>query len=91
MILDIKIKTIGKPEYRDTKIQLPDECEKIIEGFKIELIEHHEGNLLTIHFIKDEIDFYSHSIYNSKDQYNFLEGFKYAFRKLNQLREENDD
>jgi hypothetical protein len=91
MILDVKIKKIGKGDYQDSKLQLPDDCAEILDGFKLELLEYEQDDSLTIYFLKNEIDFYSYTIYNPKNKTNLLDGFKTAIEKLKQLKEQIND
>lgn len=89
MIKKAKIKKLGQRNYTESKINLPDSCKDLIEKYNIEMVESDNKNMLSIYFLKDGVDFFSHTIYNYKDEYNLREGFKYAVEKVKSL--ENDD
>lgn len=91
MIADIKIKKFGERSYRNGKINLPDSCREYLNRYKLEVIEMEPLKALCVYFMKEDVDFYSHTIYNYQNSENLREGFKTAFEKLKSAEELNDD
>lgn len=80
-----KIKMIGKKDFSEVKIILPDSCSPYLEKYSIEMIEHSCPECLCIYFQdKNDLnnDVVSHTVNNHKIGNNTPNGFKAAFEKL---------
>jgi hypothetical protein len=91
VILDTKIKKIGKGDYSDGKINLPDAFSDLFKKYRIELVESEQEKFISIYFIKNDIDFFTYTIYNSHIDNNLQEGFKLAIEKLVYIESQIND
>lgn len=82
MIVDAKIKKFGERQFKPAKINLPDECKLAVEKYQIEMVEFPDMEMMSIHFVKDDEDFFTHTIKRHKVPSIMKEGFKNAIQGL---------